>query len=390
MKEVEQFNDLQHFRILTGIDDDDSTDQMDSMQNFMLRSPNEECQKLVTFLFEESHQISFCQFTKFQSITDLNLLKRSLSEYSDNLQILDENKFTDFFIGSLPHENKLINDSMFSIYTNLVSKYYTNLNYVWQIILECIKNFKDHYYAEIFTAICATKKAFNEQWNYLYKKLNENMIQMNYFLRATSSLIKNKIYPPDREQYISTILSDPIPGIFTVFKVLKLTREEIQRYKVDDLLVYAFGTPDIKITADALVFLGKKRNVFLLTNPNITNSILKLLNSGNFQQKQKILVFFDKIICGNYLPSVCINEMIQNQCIEISGEMLLSNSNEIQFVSLRIIYFLICVGENYSNEAVFRCNEEDLYNSIYELTMSENQNISSVATAIIRKLAPLN
>lgn len=378
---LDELSDIRHSRYLSNLNNED---QSCEPLNFI--NPTENCKNLISLFFEE-HKMSFDQFCQFDTIPDLDFLKNSLNNYPEFLEIEDENNFTKFFVESLPLEDDQINDSIFSIFAKIVSKYYRNLEEICQIIQKCVPNFSNHYFIDIFTAICVNHP-LNHQWEIIIEKFNKSEIQVKDFLKASSGLIQNHIYPPKQEDFISLLASNPTIGIFKVLKILNLTRVEIQTFDIDLLLIDALKCPDSKLIKEALEFISEESHVFLLQNNYITEGIFSLLEIGNYEQKADVIYFFDKVI--EMMPIDLLIFLINEDIIEKVGDMLYGSTLEIQFFSLRIIRFCIDVQKNNilgkDLDVIERCHQPNVYDIIAELKDSPDADISFGATDVINEL----
>lgn len=381
MDDIDELSDIRHSRYLSNLNYED---QSCEPLNFI--NPTENCQKLISLFFKE-HKMSFDQFCQFDTIPDLDFLKNSLNNYPEFLEIEDEDNFTRFFVENLPLEDDQRNDSIFSIFAKIVSQYFRNLEEICQIIQKCVPNLSNHYFIDIFTAICVNHP-LNHQWEIIIEKFIESEIQAKDFLKASSGLIQNHIYPPKQEDFISLLASNPTIGIFRVLKILNLTREEIQTFDIDSLLIDALKFPDSKLTKDALEFIGEESHLFLLQNNYITEEIFSLLEMGNYEQKADVISFFNKVI--EKMPIDLLVYLIKEDIIEKVGDMLYGSTYEVQYSSLRIIHF--CIEAQKSNihgkdlDVIERCHKPNVYNIIVELKNSPDEDISIGATDIINEL----
>lgn len=384
--EIETSDDFKCSRFTLNLNFDDQSCEPIVQKAFQINFPKDKCRKLKSQIFEE-HEMSFEQFTQFDTITDLDFLKRELLDFSEDLLIKDEENFTRYFIENLPSEEERIKDSLFQIYAKLVSKYYSNLNEVCQIIQACVPNLLDRYYIDVFIAICMNRP-FNYQWEIIFQKYHDQEIETNDFLKASNGLIKNSIFPPELEDFISILISKPISGIFKVLKQLNLTREKIVSFEIDFLLIDALDNKDPKITADALYFIAVDRNLFLLQNEIIVEKIFNILELGNYKQKEKVVIFFYNIM--GLIPRELVALFIEKELIEGVGEMIYSSSLEVQFSSLKIIRF--CIDIEKSNwfgidyNIMDRCHKPEIYDTIAELANSGTKEISNMAIEVINEL----
>lgn len=384
MLNVETLDDFKHSRLLENLDCEEQSYEPIIFNQIQINYPTENCKMLILKFFEEK-KMSFDQLCQFDSITDLDLLKRSLSDYSETLKIEDEDRFTNFFINDFPFSDDRKNDSVFSIFAIIVSQYYQNPTEIYKIVQQCVLNLSNKYYADIFTAICKNRP-YNDLWDIIIQKFLENEIQINDFLKASSGLIKNHIYPSEKKEFIELLKSYPTAGIFQVLKLLNLTREEIQVFGIDSLIIDFLKIPDSKLTADALDFIHEGNNISLLQNEELTVQIFSLLELGNYKQKIKVIAFFGDNM--SKIPIDIISALINEGLIEKINEMIYGNALEVQFSSLSIIRFCIYSNDLLSNGInVFeRCLRPEIYNAIAELKNSPCNDVSSTATHIINKL----
>lgn len=384
MLNIETLDDFKHSRLLENLDYEEQSCEPILFNQIQINYPTENCKMLISKFFEEK-KMSFDQLCQFDSITDLDLLKRSLSDYSETLKIEDEDKFTNFFINDFPFSDDRKNDSVFSIFTIIVSQYYQNPTEIHKIIEHCVLNISNTYYADIFTAICKYRPN-NDLWEIIIQKFRENEIQINDFLKASSGLIKKQIYPSEKEEFISILKSYPTAGVFQVLKLLNLTIEEIHIFGIDSLIIDFLKIPDSKLTADALDFIHEGNNISLLQNEELTVQIFSLLELGDYKQKIKVIAFFGDNM--SKIPIDIVSALINEGIIEIINEIINSSTFEVQFSSLCIIRFCIYSSDLLNNNiSVFeRCFKPEIYNTIDELKNSPCNDISSTATHIINKL----
>lgn len=384
-KKHDTLTKFKHSRMLTNLDFKDQTIDSNEYEEITLHNPKLNCEQILQFIHDTSHTLSFKQFCEFDTIADLDLLKRFLADdFIFNLKLIDESNFTKFFIETLPLEDEKVNDSMFSIFTSLVSKCYQKD--IPLIINECIPNLYNQYYMDIFIAICMNHY-FDSSWEILYQHINYQDRPFE-FLKASIGLLKHKIYPPNRDEFIINIISHPVIGIFRVLDMLNMERNEIQRFQIELSIIEALEKDDHRINSDALNFLSKKEHLFLLENDDIINLLFTMLEIGNFNQKKKIIVFLYDIIQS--VPFNIMELFIEKGIIEACCDLFNDINLQIQYVCLRII--LICI--TYEKKNLFenhmfvieRFNDEELYNAFYEFTESRDEKISQVSQQIINEI----
>ena len=92
--EIETSDDFKCSRFTLNLNFDDQSCEPIVQKAFQINFPKDKCRNLKSQIFEE-HEMSFEQFTQFDTITDLDFLKRELLDFSEDLLIKDEENFAD-------------------------------------------------------------------------------------------------------------------------------------------------------------------------------------------------------------------------------------------------------------------------------------------------------
>ena len=295
--------------------------------------PSENCKNLIHFIFEESYQLSFDQFILFSSLSDLNLLKRALDYYdSEEIMLLNEDLFINFFVNFMPLENQLMNDSIFEIFTFLVEKYFKNDDSFQIIADKCINNIQNEYFYRIFVSICK-KHPFPIFWSYIPIFKDQNIDLCFIIIRG---LLSNGIIPEtsniNRNELILFLLINIKPGVFSILKLLNLSNTEYQFYNFDDIIIQTLNYNDLQILSELFSFIE-----FYICNisDEIIINIFDQIEKADFKIKFSILKFFNSIIYK--ISILLINILISKGLLEVSCDFLFANSNEIKIVSLSIV-----------------------------------------------------
>ncbi|OHT08114.1 hypothetical protein TRFO_23476 [Tritrichomonas foetus] len=301
-----------------------------NFQDIAINSPSDDCKKLILSLFEETRRLNFQQFCLFHPLANLNLLKRALENYDDQIIIEDENNFVDFFMNSFPFQESLLNDSMFSIFNSLVCKHFQHISTFDAITAKCLNHLKEDYFAELLQNVIRRHPS-QIHWNYI------NLLPQKFFFNSVFSLLNSKIFPENRAAFIEGLFNEIRPGIFRIIPLLNLTQEELIKFDIPRLLFHFLESSDFSFFNDAFQFIQQsiKNNENNFLAIETMQNLFENLENYDFTKKCQIIKMLNSLI--DSLNDKSLGSLIQKGILDVIGDLLFTNSKEIVLVSLFII-----------------------------------------------------